>query len=51
MDDKYENPELIKPSDKVDELIEVAKKVAESVPSAYFETVFLAIVERVYPKV
>jgi len=50
MSEQYENPEQIKPSDKVDELIAVAKKVAEAVSDDHFETVFLAIVERVYPK-
>jgi hypothetical protein len=50
MSEKPENPEPIKVPDKVDELIEVAKKVAEAVPVDHFEAVFLVIVERVYPK-
>jgi hypothetical protein len=51
MNDQNENPKPIKLPERVDELIEVAKKVAVSVPESQFETVFLAIVERVYPKV
>ena len=50
MNDHNNTPEPVKLPEKVDELIAVAKKVADSVPADFFETVFLAIMERVYPK-